>query len=267
MNDDSKYKPFLAGDKEYLKKVAGIIEERPPVEEIHFEYLNELFESLGFQQNPYTLVSPDDLNMAPIQEFVTQAFEKINSGQLNQEVEQRLSRLWDYLAEADPVEPTDLIFVFGGPGEHRAKEAITLYKQGLASKILFTGKKAAYMKDPELTEAEYYARIARIEGVPEEDLLIENEAINTPENAVNSVALLKKQNLFPSSMIIVTLPYHMRRSYLTLKAVASGNPKLIRHPVPSAKYTRENYFKDKNGLSYIIFEFIKIYAARMMKHF
>lgn len=263
---DNNYKPFLPADSDYLKKVTGTIQGRDPIEEIDFNLLNEALSALGINDDPYELLSMDNLQVESVSKIIDKSFEAISGG-VADEVKEKLYKLWDYLGGEDSLEKSDLIFVFGGPGLNRVTEAVRLYKEGYGKKILFTGQKAAYMKDIEISEAEYYANEALKLGMHKEDMILETEAKNTPENAVNSVKILKSQGELPSSIILITLPYHMRRSYLTFKAVADWNPKLIRHVAASAKYTREDYFKDKNGWSYVFNEFVKIYAARLMRHF
>lgn len=267
MSDNFKYKPHLPKEKEYLEDVARTISERAPLEEIKFEYLTDVLGSLDFSGNPYEFVSLENLNPESLQSLVEKSFLKINSIKLTDDIKEKLFRLWDYLSESDSLEQSDLIFVFGGPGLQRVNEAVGLYKEGRANRILFTGRMASYMKDIDVTEAEYYAGVAKDQGVPTENIILETEAKNTPENAANSIKILKTTNFLPSKVILVTIAYHMRRSYLTFKSAADWNPKLIRHPVASEKYTKENYFLDKNGWSYVFFEYIKIYGARLMKHF
>jgi len=77
------------------------------------------------------------------------------------------------LSEEDALEKSDLVFVFGGPNINRANESIKLYKEGLTSKIMYTGQKASYIKDSPLPESVYLANIAMKQGVPEKDILIE----------------------------------------------------------------------------------------------
>jgi len=222
---------------------------------------------MGFLENPYSFVSLNNLKPESLQTLVSQSFEKINKTELTNEIKHTLFRLWDYLAESDSLEKADMLFVFGGANSHRADEAIKLYKEKYGHKILFTGQKASYLKNTEIAEAEHYANIAKNEGVPINDLILETSAKNTPENVVNSISKLKEINFLPAKIILITLAYHMRRAYLTFKSAAEWNPILIKHPISSSKYTRENYFKDFNGWSYIFFEYIKMYGARLMKHF
>jgi hypothetical protein len=267
MSDKLDYKPNLPSDKEYLTGVAKSITEREPLEKIQFEYLTDTLQALDITENPYDLVSKENLNPEALKALVDESFSHIQSGEITLELKEKLSRLWDYLAEEDPLEKANLIFVFGGPGIQRVNEAVSLYKKGYASRILFTGQKASYMERVDVTEAEHYGNLAREQGVSEGDIILETGAKNTPENATKSVAILKASGQLPERIILITLPYHMRRSYLTFKSVADWHPKLIRRVIPSAKYTRENYFADKNGWSYVFFEYMKLWGARLMRHF
>lgn len=264
--DNKNYKPFLATDKEYLKKVAESIKEKAPLEDIKFYLLNEAIYALGFKDNPYTFLDPENLKVEAIQPIIDKTFEAIQSG-ISEETKEKLKELWDYLCEADSLQKSDLIFVFGGGGETRPKEAAKLYKEGWAPKILFTGQRASYMKDINITEAEAFAQVAEKEGVPVEDIILEKEAINTVENTTKSVELLKSRGELPKRLILIQVAYQMRRAYLTFKAVAYWSPELIKHPAPSGKFKREDYFVSKDGWGYIFNEFLKLYGARLMKHF
>jgi hypothetical protein len=257
----------LPGDEDYLKNVAKTISKKGAIEEIKFEYLTDALKALGISEDPYSLISIENLNPEPVQSLIEKSFLKINSIELTDNIKNKLFLLWDYLSESDALEKAGLIFVFGGPGMGRVHKAIELYKNGYAEKILFTGCRSSYMKDTDSTEAEYYADIAEKEGVASDDIILETEAKNTPENAVNSVKILKEKSILPEKIILITLPYHMRRSYLTFKSVADWNPKLIKQPASSDKFVKEVYFTDKNAWSYIFNEFIKLYGARLMQHF
>lgn len=266
MNNKKIHKPFLATNKEYLRKVAGSIKRRGKLEDIPFELINETIILLGFKDNPYKFLSPESLQIEAVQPIVDKTFQAIAKGVSNNVLE-KLYCLWDYLCEADPLEKSDIIFVFGGGGETRPKEAAKLYKMGWAPKILFTGQKPSYVKNIQMTEAESFAAIAEEAGVKKKDIILEKEAINTVENATKSITLLKKSGKLPNKIILIQIEYQMRRAYLTFKAASDWNPKLIKYPAPSVKFTRENYFTTKEGWSYVFFEFIKLYGARLMGHF
>lgn len=264
--DKKEYKPFLATDKEYLKKVVGSLKEKAPLEEIKFNLLNEAISALGFNDDPYGLIDPENLKVEAIQPIIDKTFEVIQGG-ISEDAKEKLRSLWDYLCEGDPLQKSDIIFVFGGDGETRPKEAAKLYKAGWAPKILFTGQKASYMKDVDITEAEAFAKIAEKERVSESDIILEKEAVNTVENTTKSIELLKLTGKLPQRIILIQVAYQMRRAYLTFKTASDWNPELVRHPAPSVKFKREDYFTNKDGWVYIFFEFIKLYGARLMKHF
>ncbi|MDB5260475.1 MAG: uncharacterized protein JWN37_706 [Candidatus Nomurabacteria bacterium] len=266
MKEDPLYRPHISTDKKYIKDVGELIK-NDNKENIDFEILNNIFKLLNITDDFLFQINLENLNSEIIKENINKAFNAINTTEVKEELLSALYKAWDYLSESDPLEKADLIFVFGGAGIDRVNEAINLYKGGYAPHLLFTGQKASYMEDDDISEAEYYEKLAIKGGVPASAIILEKEAKNTPENVVNSYRILKEKDMLPSKVIIITLPYHMRRAYFTFKAGASRNPKVIRHTVPSSKYTRENYFKSEEGFNYICFEFIKIYGARLMGHF
>jgi uncharacterized protein YciU (UPF0263 family) len=266
--EEKQYKSFLTNDPEYLKRTAEQIKEKPPIEEIKFDTLNKTLKCFGIEEDPYSMVSLANLKSGEVQKLVDDTYTKISSlGKFSLEQQEALDALWDYLSAPDSIEKADLIFVFGGQGEDRVNKAIELYKEGMATKILFTGKKAAYMNDVSESEAEYYAKKAIDNGVPEDALILEKEAINTVENAVKSVKMLKEMDFLPKSIILINHSFQMRRSYLTFKTNADWNTKLMKLPVAAEKFTKDTYYKDIEGWRFVFYEYIKLYGARLMKHF
>lgn len=265
MSDD-KPRPNLNLNKKYLDDVSNLLTHKGELEDIEFNHLTDLFSEIGFEEDIYNLYFEEKAE-AIIQKVLEESFEKININNLPEDIKEKLYKLWDYLSPSDTLEKADIIYVFGGISQLAVLEAIRLKKEDWAPVILFSGKRASYTNDSETTEAESYAQIAIENGVLERDILIEKESINTPENIVNSAQLLHKLNMLPQKVIAVSLPYHMRRASLTMISGFDWKFKLIRHPGKSAKYTRETYFKDKNGWSYIFFEYLKLYGARQMRHF
>jgi len=260
------YRPNLPKDKKYLSKVAATIKQKKPIEKIQFENLIDVLKSLGISENPFNLVTLNDFNPDSLQELIQKAFSKINSPEASPDIKKKLFRLWDYLAEADNLEKADLIFVFGGRGK-RAEKAVELYKNGYSDKILFSGGWPSYLESSDISEAEKYASTAISRGVPKENLILETQSRNTPENVVKSIEILREKKFLPRKIILVNISYQTRRAYLTFKTNAGWNPKLIRAPFESDTYSRENYFKSEEGWSYIFNEYIKLYGARLMKHF
>lgn len=264
--NEQQPRPHLNLNKDYLGKVENLIAGKGELEQLHFEYLQDVLAMLGVHEDVYAQYLAQG-GEGHIKKIVEQTFVQVSAETISEDLFVGIQRLWDYLAESDPLERADLIFVFGGISQLAVEEAIRLKKENYAPKILFSGKKASYMKDVEMTEAERYKKLAIEAGVDEKDILIETDSINTPENVVKSAALLHSLNFLPEKIIAVSLPYHMKRASLTLRAGLDWNVSVIRHPGLSAKYSRETYFKDLNGWSYIFFEYLKLYGARQMGHF
>src|SRR5690625_4087664 len=139
----------------------------------------------------------------------------LNTEQLS---DQTMSKLL-YTNNEDDNQNGDCIFVAGSSKavEYRLPKAIELYKQGRADKILFSG--GVKWNNSELSEAMRLKRQAMLEGVPECDILIEEESLHTLENVLASLLILNREfHLYQMKRIlVVTASYHMRRLHLTLK--------------------------------------------------
>ena len=94
---------------------------------------------------------------------------------------------------------------------NRFTEAVLLYKRGLLKKILLTGGDGRLVGE-KMNEADK-AKDALLQlGVPESDILIENQSVNTRENAVFTKAILEKAGLANARLMLITSAFHMRRS-------------------------------------------------------
>ncbi len=110
----------------------------------------------------------------------------------------------------------DLIIVLGSPAtenctpstilKDRIDKGIALYKQGLASKILFSGSNV----HNRCTEADVMAVYAEQQGVLEADIIKEARAENTYQNAFYSVDYMHKNHL--KTAAIVTSQPHVKRA-------------------------------------------------------
>ena len=96
----------------------------------------------------------------------------------------------------------------------RAEQAAALYQAGRVRYIMPTGGVAWDYEGDRITEAEFMRQVLLNQGVPDEAILLENEARTTKENmlygAIQINRLLKLQNV--RTVCIVTSANHMRRS-------------------------------------------------------
>jgi uncharacterized SAM-binding protein YcdF (DUF218 family) len=92
----------------------------------------------------------------------------------------------------------------------RLNQAISLYKRGKAKKILISGGSGFLMR-PNEKESVVLASVLREFGIPDTDIILENESRNTYENAQFSTTIINSK--FPgSTVLLITSSFHMRRS-------------------------------------------------------
>jgi len=114
------------------------------------------------------------------------------------------------------IKKADVIIVLGNPAtddckpgqimKDRVSKGIDLFNLGYAKKILFTGSSVRN----NCTEADVMLAYAILNGIPETNIIKENRAKNTYQNAFYSVAKMKELNL--KSAIVLTSKPHVKRS-------------------------------------------------------
>ena len=96
----------------------------------------------------------------------------------------------------------------------RARAAADLWRAGRVSYIMPTGGVLWETEAGTLSEAQYMALCLKKEGIPEDAILLENEARTTHENMVCGTLLMMRvlsmKNLH--KVYVVTSPSHLRRS-------------------------------------------------------
>lgn len=93
----------------------------------------------------------------------------------------------------------------------RLFKAISLYKTGKVEKLLISGD-SGYIGESGLHEAKQVKEVLVSWGIPETDIITEEKSINTHENAVETVKVLKQSYPHYKSFILVTSGIHMKRS-------------------------------------------------------
>lgn len=127
--------------------------------------------------------------------------------------------IWDFMLVDHELRPTECIFALGSHDISVADYAITLYKQGYAPWLMFSG--GVIHRNAELgvtwdqTEAELFAGRAAQHGVTVDRVLIENRATNTGENFRFARQLLDDMQLKFESFILLQKPYMERRVMAT----------------------------------------------------
>ncbi|KAL4655282.1 hypothetical protein GN956_G5153 [Arapaima gigas] len=167
---------------------------------------------------------------------------------LDDECEKWARILWNYLCLCQPLEKSDVIIGLGCHDLRVAERSATLFQEGWAPWLLFTGylgnQTAGVWQCP---EAEVFMDVALKMGVPREKILLETEATNTGENIKFSYNVLKKNNMpggRSSRVILVQQPFMERRVLATFlcqwpgkentrAVVTSPSAELAQYPHPS----------------------------------
>ncbi len=101
--------------------------------------------------------------------------------------------------------------VYFSRGADRVTHTVQLYKLGLLQKILISGGSGKLM-DADEPEANKFQKVMVLMGVPEEDILLENETRNTYESAGKVKPMLDSLHFKPEDCLLITSAFHMRRS-------------------------------------------------------
>jgi uncharacterized SAM-binding protein YcdF (DUF218 family) len=143
-----------------------------------------------------------------------------------------------YLSPQDSLRSADVIVaVSGGETQQRTKEAVKLYNQGYAPKLLFSGA-AEDKKGP--SNAAVMRRAAIESGVPQEAIRIEENSVNTLQNAQFSASILKQMGAH--RVILVTSPYHQRRASINFHKALGPQVEIINHSATDSSWRKNSWW-------------------------
>ncbi|KAB2114043.1 YdcF family protein [Vibrio alginolyticus] len=129
-----------------------------------------------------------------------------------------IETLWDYMQLKHELKPADCLFVMCSNDVRVAEHAAKLYHQKLAPLIVFSGGEGRFTDGLfEKSEAETFAEIAKMSGVPSEAILLETESSNSGENVRFTEQRLKEEGKQCSSFILVQKPFMERRAIATFE--------------------------------------------------
>ena len=169
----------------------------------------------------------------------------------------------------DEPEKADIIFIPGSSNWVLAETAARLYKEGKAEKIMPSGmyfyQFGRFMNERVTderykgiyrTEAEFLASVLIKNGVPEEDVIREEKATNTYENAIYSKELLREMKFRIKSAIICPQAFHARRALMTYSHLFPDT-KLYVVPTNTQNITSDNWYNTERGRQVVLGELRK----------
>ncbi|MFH1749605.1 MAG: YdcF family protein [bacterium] len=150
-----------------------------------------------------------------------------------------------YLSPQNQLEKTDAIIVIsGGETKARTREGVDLYFQNYAQKIIFSG--AAKDQDRSgISNAQMMANIALDFGVSENAMILEETSKTTFENAKEVKKILEQNNW--KSIILVTSPYHQKRTYFSFKKALSEEYTIINRSATDSTWRKNGWWRTKEG--------------------
>lgn len=143
------------------------------------------------------------------------------------------------IVDNDCLSMSDAIILLEGDGFDRFRKAVSLYKQGQAPKIVFSGNITDYDYGSYPFE-EVLPRMLEA-GVPEDDIIHEDKSLNTREQAVEVVRMAQERGW--KKLILVASHEHQYRAYLTfLREVLDSKSGITLYNAPARNL---DWFVDK----------------------
>ena len=140
--------------------------------------------------------------------------------------------------------------------QERINHAVDLYNKHLVKKIIMTG---GYGKGNPVSDA-YNAKLYAVgQGVPEDDVLTEDQSTVTLENLINAKKIMDVYNY--QTALIVSDPLHMKRAMLQAK---DSGIKAYTSPTHSSRFrTRDTKFKflKREVINYIGYKWYRLFKS------
>ena len=162
------------------------------------------------------------------------------------------------IVDNDCLSPSDAIILLEGDGFDRFRKAVSLYKQGQAPKIVFSGNIVDY--DYGSFPFSEVLPLMLKEGMPESDIIHEDKSLNTREQAVEVVKMAMERGW--QKLVLVASHENQYRAYLTfLREVLDTKSGIILYNAPVRNL---NWFEDKGWGTR--FERLEAEIARIEKY-
>lgn len=135
-----------------------------------------------------------------------------------EDIDQAVLTLWNFLCVKERPKKSDVIFVFGCVSHLVPDQAAKLFHQGVASMILISGSmgRSASIKFG-ISECDAFSQELIKQGVPLDSILLERNATNTGENIIFGMKLLRDNGIDPKTIVFVSTPYHSKRCKVTFQ--------------------------------------------------
>ena len=168
-----------------------------------------------------------------------------------------------FLVAEDPAEPADAIVVLAGSYPDRILEAVELYKQGLAPRIIICREPeiGAFRRVTELgldipRPSDINRMIAEQLGVPASAIeVLERGGDSTYTEAQMLLDEILRRRY--RAILLVTSKYHTRRAAEIYRFLAGDQLKIIVRPARADDFQSERWWQDRSSTRRVIIEYQK----------
>lgn len=169
---------------------------------------------------------------------------------------QSLAAIGNSLVVQDQLNPVDVIHVIAGE-DYRTQYAIQLYQQGYAKMIFFTG---GWCIPHGYYHGAHALQIALEAGIPHQAIEYDDSTVtSTYDEAVLLQKYLADHQPGFQSIMVVSDPYHMRRSQWTYRHILGKGYTILMAPVPFTKTPYvEQWWSEASSRRYVVEEYQKM---------
>lgn len=169
-----------------------------------------------------------------------------------------LRGIGNFLIREDELEQVDAIYILGGASQERSAEAIRLFKEGYAQKLICTGEHASddlKLLDTIVTEAEITQAYLLQGGVPKKNIAVLKSGTSTREEAD---LIWKHAKGKYQKVMILSSKFHLRRVKRVFNQKFDGSDiRIIYRGAPAKDYDENEWWKYEKGLLMVNNEYIK----------
>lgn len=153
--------------------------------------------------------------------------------------------------------PADaIVAVSGGDTPARAEEAIKLYMNGWAPRLVFAG---AALDTSGPSNAAAMRKQALAAGVPDSAILLDETSADTAQNASRTFTLLQDAR----RIIVVTSPYHQRRAGVEFKKAFGDSVTIVNHPTTTDHVWTGTWYLTSTGWWLGLSETVKTFVVSL----
>jgi uncharacterized SAM-binding protein YcdF (DUF218 family) len=159
-----------------------------------------------------------------------------------------------YLSPQSQLTKADaIVAISGGETNARTDEAVKLYNDGWATRLIFSG---AALDTSGPSNARAMAVRAEASGVPEAAIQLDETALDTRQNAANTASIVRAGGY--KSVILVTSPYHQRRAEILFSRALPSGTVIINHSAPDQSWRRSQWWVTSASRQLTIAELRKV---------